>query len=594
MLDYLYLAAVLAMAIWLFWTRRIRPDMTAVMVMLLLVVPWPHPGGWRAVLPPEKGFAGFGSAAVLMIAGMFILGRSLVRTGAAEAIGLRILRAVSGHEWLLQLAVLVLATFASMFINDTTVVLILLPLIAGICREKNLSPSRYLLFAAYGSLLGGQWTLIGTRSNILISDFLRNHTGHGIGFFAFTPLAAAVFAGSAVFLMLVGRHLLPDHRPSLPHDLMKEFLTEVDVPEESGAIGQRPGAVDALTAEGVAVVAHLRDGRPVPDWSLLAAGDVLLVRGTVENIGGLIKSSDFRVVEESTLDDTALESVDLVTVEAVVPVNSPFVGLTLERASRRGRFGIPVVGLARHGHPVGTRIMDSVLEGGDSILLLGSAADVALLRERPGLLVLQDRDFPALGRRKAWTTAALLAGVVALAVSGLLAPSISIPIAAMLAILLGSITWRGAYESIDWPTLVTLGAMISFGTALEESGAATAIADLAVRYVSGGGAVILLAGLLLVAILFTQVIENAAVAIIMAPIAWQVAQATGLNPRPVMVALAVCISAGFSTPVAHESTILVLGPGQYEFRHYLLIGGALTVITWVTVTLLTPVLLGLR
>ncbi|MGH7657342.1 MAG: SLC13 family permease, partial [Gemmatimonadales bacterium] len=434
----------------------------------------------------------------------------------------RLLRAASGNEWLLQLTVLLMATVSSTIINDTTVVLIFLPLIMGICKEKGLSPSRYLLFAAYGSLLGGQWTLIGTRSNIIISDFLRLHNGDGIGFFAFSPVASAVFAVSAVFLMLVGRRFLPEAIPALSRDVMKEFLTEVDVPAGSSAIDQRLEEVSPFADEGVAVAALIRKGRRLPLYTRLRAGDVIIVRGTVDHIGTLIKSSDFRVVEESKLDEKALQSADLVTVEAVLPTNSTYVGRPLNQIPVRRTYGLTLVGLARHGRPVETRIMSTTLEAGDSILFLGGAEEIARLRENPGLIVLEDQPFTAIGRRKAWTIALLLAGVIGLAVSGLLTPTISIPVAAMLAILLGTISWRAAYESVDWPTLVTLGAMISFGTAMEQTGAAEGIADFAVRYFAGVTPVFLLAGLLLIAILLTQVIENAAVAIIMAPVAYQV------------------------------------------------------------------------
>ncbi|MGH8496999.1 MAG: SLC13 family permease [Gammaproteobacteria bacterium] len=589
--EYAYLGVALAGAMYLFWSQRLRTDMTALLVMLAMIVPWPHPDGdWRGVLEPAEGFSGFGSAAVIMIASMFVLGASIVQTGAAEALGLKLLRAVAHSEWRLQLAVLAVATAISTFVNDTTVVLILLPLIVTLCKERQLSPSRYLMFAAYGSLLGGMWTLIGTRSNIIMSDFLLQETGSGIGFFDFTPIAAAVFVCCALFFMLVGRHLLPAQMPVLSRDVMKEFLTEVDVPEGSEAAGQRLGDLEAFARDKLTVVLLLREGRRVPRASELREGDALIVRGSAERIGELVKSADFKVREESKLDEKALQSVDLVTVETVLPVNSRYAGYTLSHIPFRRNYGMTVLGLARHGKPVAERVMDTRLEGGDSLLLLGSAEDVERLRDNSALLVLQEESFPAIGKRKAWTTGILLLGVIVLAVSGVLSPTISIPLAAVCAVLLGCISWRGAYEAIDWPTLVTLGGMISFGVALEKTGAAESLARATVDLFSGVDAIYLFAAMLLIAILLTQLIENAAVAIIMAPVAFEVAQATGLDPKPMLIAIAICVSAGFSTPVAHESTILVMGPGQYQFKHYLMIGSVLAVITWIVATVLTPML----
>jgi di/tricarboxylate transporter len=233
---------------------------------------------------------------------------------------------------------------------------------------------------------------------------------------------------------------------------------------------------------------------------------------------------------------------------------------------------------------------DTILRAGDSLLFLGSSDDVERLKRNSGILLLDTKSFPAVGMKKAWTVSALLLGVIVFAITGTLEPAITIPLAGAGAVLFGCISLRNAYEAIDWPTIVTLGGMIPFGIALEKTGAAATIANLVVNGLEGHMPVIILGALLLIAIVFTQILENAAVAIIVAPIAFQVAQALELNPKPLMIALGICVSAGFSTPVAHESTILVMGPGQYQFRHYLLVGSALAVFTWIGATLLTPVI----
>ncbi|MGH7993356.1 MAG: SLC13 family permease, partial [Limisphaerales bacterium] len=180
-LDYVALGVILAVALFFFWTQKLRTDITALLVTLALIIPWPHPDGhWRSILTYQEGFSGFGSVAVIMVTAMFVLGAAMVRTGAAEGLGGRLFRICAHSEPLLQFAILGTSTLFSMFMNDTTVVLVFMPLIMAVCKERNLSPSRYLLCAAYGSLLGGQWTLVGTRSNIIISDFLLQRTGTGL------------------------------------------------------------------------------------------------------------------------------------------------------------------------------------------------------------------------------------------------------------------------------------------------------------------------------------------------------------------------------------------------------------------------------
>jgi di/tricarboxylate transporter len=414
-----------------------------------------------------------------MIASMFVIGAALVQTGAAEAIGLRLLRRVAGREWWLQMSVLGLATGMSMFVNDTTVVVVLMPLVVGVCRENDLPPSRYLLLAAFGSLLGGQWTLIGTRSNIILSDYLRQRGEGGIGFFDFTPTAAAVFVVSAAFIFFFGRRWLPATRTSVDSSKMTEFLTEIAIPEGSQAIEMSINDV-ALFREGqLRLVAVVRDGRRVFP-GVLRAGDLILVRGTAEQIGQVVKSSDFTVQDEANLDRAALAKVDLVTVEAVISPSSYYVGATLDQLALSHRFDVTVLGIERRGQRLTDRVMSTPLAHGDVVLLLGRAEDVERLGATRDLVFLEERTFPAIGTAKASIVVGLMGAVIASSIAGLLAPTISIPLAATLAILFGCISVRAAYLAIDWPTLVILGGMIPFGLALEKSGAAELIAALVV------------------------------------------------------------------------------------------------------------------
>jgi di/tricarboxylate transporter len=589
MADQVYLAFVLSAALYLFWTQKVRTDVTAVMLMLSLAVPWPHPdGSVRPILTYSEAYSGFGSAAVIMIGAMFVIGSAIVQTGVTETLGLRMLRRVADREWQLQLSVLGVATVISMFINDTTVVLIMLPLIMSICREWGLSPSRYLLLAAYGSLLGGQWTLIGTRSNILISDYLRVRDGEGIGFFDFTLVAAAVFLAAAVYLMLIGRRLLPDRPPVFSRFATKEFLTEVVVPEGSAAVGHRLDTVEPFNRRKLTVVALLRGGARVSRWAELEGGDVIIVRGTVDTIGELIKSPDIKVREEVDLDESTLASAELVTVEAVLPPYSDFSGSAVNEAAFNRDYGVTVVGMARHGKPIGERIMHTRLEFGDSLLFLGTREEVDRLRENTHLILLEEQTFAAIGRKHAWIMLGLLAAIIVCSATGIAAPGLVIPLAALGAVLFGCIGLRSAYNAIDWPTIVTLAGIIPFGLALEKTGAAEQLASFLVDTFSGLGPLFVLGAILLVAVVLTQVIENAAVAVILAPVAYEVAQVTGLESKSILVALAIVVSAGFSTPIAHESTILVMGPGRYEFKHYMSVGGALAALTWLVATLVTP------
>ncbi|MBI1849463.1 MAG: SLC13 family permease [Planctomycetes bacterium] len=595
MADYVALAAIVATALYFFWTQKLRTDVTALLVTLSLVVPWPHSihGDWRSILTTTEGFSGFGSPAVVMVTSMFVFGGAMVRTGAAEGVGGKVFRLCARNELLLQAAVLVTTTIFSMFINDTTVVLVFLPIILAVCKEKNLSPTRYLLCAAYGSLLGGQWTLIGTRSNIVISDYLRSRTGAGLGFFDLTAVAAVVFVGCVIWFLGWGRKFLPRATPDddAERKLAREYLTEVMVTPKSGTIGKTLGELPWSNRSDLAVLMVIRGESRLPahGWLSLEPGDVLVVQGPVPTIGDLLKSPDFQLKAELEINRQTLQSVDLVTVEAIVPLHSDYVGRSLDDVDFCEAYGFSVMGISRHGRTIRERPMATPLEFSDSLLMLGHKSSLERLRRNSSLIVIGDQPFPAVGKQKALVTLALLLGVILTTSLGVLSAAVSIPLAAMIAILLGCIKIKDAYESVDWQAVVTVAGMIPFGVALEKSGAADRLAHAIASGLSGIGTTATMGALLLATVGLTQIIENAAVAIITAPIAFELAKSAGADPRPFMVGLAICVSSAFCTPVAHESTILVMGPGRYEFKHYLRVGGVMAILTWLTATLVSPI-----
>lgn len=599
MADHIALATILAAALSLFWRQKPRSDVTALLVTLALILPWPHPHGqWRSILTYQEGFSGFGSVAVVMVVSMFMFGGAIVRTGAAEYLGKKLFRWCARREPLLQAAVLTVTTAASMFVNDTTVVLIFMPLILGVCKERNLSPSRYLLLAAYGSLLGGQWTLIGTRSNIVISDYLARQqqaaeqTVVGLGFFDFTPIAAVVFAACAASFFCYGRKLLPTAvaGEAEAEELAREYLTEAKVTPESSIVGKTLGQLDWTKRADLSVLEVIRgdDRMPARKWLKLQPGDVLVMQGPAPVIGELLKSPDFQLKEEVRIDATMLRSMDLVTVETLLAPRSDYAGRSLEQVDFSRDYGFTVMGISRHGKTIHERPMSTRLSFGDSLLLLGSLAGVDRLARNPNLIILGQRAFLPVGKTKALLTIALLAGVIATAVSGVLSPAVSIPLVAMLVILFGCVKVEDAYKTVDWQAVVTVAGMIPFGVALEKTGAATGLAHGIVGALAGIHPTVVLGAILLLAVVLTQLIENAAVAIILAPLAYQVAKETGADPKPFMVGLAICVSSAFCTPIAHESTILVMGPGRYEFKHYLRVGGLMALLTWLVATLITP------
>ena len=363
------------------------------------------------------------------------------------------------------------------------------------CKEKNLSPSRYLLLAAYGSLLGGQWTLIGTRSNIVISDYFARQqhaageTVVGLGFFDFTRIAAVVFAACAASFFFYGRKLLPTASAgeAEAEELAREYLTEATVTPESSIVGKTIGQLDWAKRADLTVLEVIRgeDRMPASKWLKLQPADVLVMQGPVPVIGELLKSPDFQLKEELKIDVKMLRSMDLVTVEALLAPRSDYAGRSLEQVDFSRDYGFTVMEISRHGKTIHERPMSTRLGFGDSLLLLGSVAGVDRLARNPNLMILGQRSFLPVGKTKALITMALLAGVIATAVSGLLSPAVSIPLVAMLVILFGCMKVEDAYKTVYWQAVVTVAGMIPFGVALEKTGAPTELAHWIVGALAG-------------------------------------------------------------------------------------------------------------
>ncbi|MFM1873168.1 MAG: hypothetical protein RL398_2590, partial [Planctomycetota bacterium] len=474
----IYLLLVLLLALASFYLQRLRPDVTALLVMLSLLLPIvPHDDGLRAILTPTEGFHGFGSPALIMVAAMFVLSAAMVRTGAADLLGGRILALGATSELRFQLTVLAVVTAFSAVINDTTTVLVWMPPVMAICRERGYAPSRVLILLAFGSLLGGQWTLIGTRSNIILSDYLREQTGQGLGFFSFTPIAASVFGACLLWFLAFGRRALPtaERRPSLESRYeVAEFLTETMAQPDSGYVGKTLAELD-LPARDVTVLQVIRGSQFVPPNPSvrIQAGDVLVIQGRVTSITDVLRTPGLSVREELRIDDKTLRSADLRMVEAILPPDSSLLRQSLRDVDFHHRYGISPLAISRAGRSIRERPLAEPLRSGDSLLFVGHDAELDRLKKyNRDLLVLEAKSLKAAGRGQAYAVIGLMAAMVLTGALGILPPAVAIPCAAMLAILFGLVGMASAYRAVDLQSLVIVGAMIPFGEALTKTGTA--------------------------------------------------------------------------------------------------------------------------
>ncbi len=593
--ELLYLTCALVLFLVAVYGRLLRIDLAAVLLMLSLVVPWrpSEEGPWEGILSVQEGFSGFGSTACVMIVAMFVLSAAMERTGAAAILGRRVLDAASKTQGTLLLGILLVVSLFSAVVSDTTSVLVWMPMVLAVCRERQFPATRFLMPLAFAALLGGQWTLIGTRTNVVVSDFLRTQTGEGLGFLSFTPIALVNWAVVAAFLVLFGHRLLPkgrEERSLADRYEVTEYLTEVMATPAAQMVGRTLGELDLGSAKGVRVLGIIRGEERLPpsDWLQIQSGDTFIVQGRISQISAFLALPGIEVKQEMRLKDTTVRSVDLRMVEALVAPNSGLEGRSIESVDFHKRYGLSVLAIGRLGRPLAGRPLSQRLLVGDSVLLVGHEEMIKEMRRDPDVLMLESRDLPVVGRSRAWLLVALLVAMVLCAATRIVDPALAVVLAATGTVLTGCIGMRSAYEAIDWSVVFVLGGMIPFGLALEETGGARGIADWVVAAMGGWGVHAVFGTFLLIVLILTQVIENTAVAIVLAPVGYRIALNSEANPVPFLLGMALVASAGFSSPMAHECPLLVMGPGGYRLRNYLVLGIPAALLTWGVVTLGVP------
>ncbi|MCL4741122.1 MAG: anion permease [Phycisphaerales bacterium] len=570
MVDQVILGVGLVVALALFVWGRWRYDLVAMVTLLALVL--------AGVVAADRTFSGFGHPAVITVAAVLVVSRGLRNSGAVNVLG-RAMR-LAGESATGQAVTLTLVTaVCSGFMNNVGALAILMPVAVRMARSGGRSPSFVLMPVAFGSLLGGMTTLIGTPPNIIIASYRGDVAGTPYGMFSFTPVGAVVAVAGCVFCGLVGWRLLPKRDPASSAGALFDidaYVVELRVPKGSKAEGMTIGeASEAAAGDAVIVgIAHGDRRLAMPSRrERMAAGDVLVVEADAETIGTLTDALGLEPDGDRELREEMLGAEgEIVVVEAIVTPGGRIEGRSAAQIDLRRRSGINILGVAREGRRIGRRLRDIRLRGGDVLLLQGNQSALQQAFETLGLLPLAQRDL-AVGkpRRAALAVACFAAGILA-TVFGLAPVEVAFAASACAMLISRLLTLREAYEAIDWPVIILLGAMIPVGEAMETTGAAGLVAEGLLRVSSSLPPWGLLLGLMVVTMLLSNVINNAAAAVLMAPIAIGLAAGVGASADPFLMGVAVGASSAFLTPIGHQSNTLVMGPGGYRFGDYWRLG----------------------
>jgi di/tricarboxylate transporter len=584
-LEQLVVFGTLLGALVLFVWGKWRYDLVAMMALLVVTV--------TGIVEAEQAFMGFANPAVVTVAAVLVISRCLINAGLVDLIGSRIshLERPTVQVAVLCSVVLVL----SAFINNVGALALLLPVAIRLARKHGRSPSYLLMPLAFCSLLGGMTTLIGTPPNLIIANFRRQtEAAAPFGMFDFTPVGLGVALAGLAFIVLLGWRLTPQRtgqasREDLFH--IEDYLTEVRIPPGSSAIGKMLRELLQAAKADVVVVGFVRAGRRFTAPSgfvTLRGGDVLTLEADPESLKTFIDAYKLELEADEKLGPDVLRSDEISLVEAVVSENSPLENRTAKLLNLRWRYGVNVLAVARRGQRLSGRLGDIRFRVGDILLLQIPTNAVQETLSALGCLPLAERGL-RLGQPRRIALSVTLFGVaIALSATGLLTAPVAFAAAAVAMVLVRLIPLREVYQSIDWSIIVLLGAFIPVGFALETTGGAQLIAEGVLSLQERFSPAMLLGLITVVTMLLSSVINNAAAAVLLAPIGINVARGLGVSADPFLLAIAIGASCAFLTPIAHQSNTLVMGPGGYKFSDYWPMGLPLAVIV---VAVAVPLLL---
>lgn len=565
----------LGMALVLFIWDRIRYDLVALLSLFVLVV--------AGIVPSEQAFSGFGHPAVITVAAVFVISRSLQYSGVVDLIGQKLGEA--SQRMVIQIALLSgIVCLASAFMNNIAALAILMPVALHLARKAGKSPSYYLMPIAFASILGGTMTLIGTPPNIIIATFRADITGEAFGMFDFTPIGLSLSMAAVAFIVLVGWRWIPKRTAQDKDEVLfqvKNYVTELKIPESSKLKGISIREINNLAGTNVVVLSIIRQNQSlqVPDVEeQVRGGDILLVEADTDDLKLLVDKAGIELAGNKEIGAQGMEPHEINTLEAVVMNGSPLAGKTAISIGLRSEYNINLLAVARHEKQIWQQIGEHRFQEGDLLLLQGSSSGMRQFINNMRCLPLASRGLQLGKPRKIIYALSIFILAIASVVAGLLQVHIAFSVAAVVMLLSGLLPLKDMYTSIDWPVIILLGAMIPVGVAFESSGGAGYVSHQLLRLGGEVPAWFFLGLIMGITMLLSNVVNNAAAVILMAPVGIQVAAATGLSIDPFLMAIAIGGSCAFLTPIGHQSNTVVMGPGGYKFGDYWKMGLPVSII----------------
>lgn len=571
---------LLVVAVILFATEKLSVDIITFILLIVLIL--------SGILSPEEAFSGFSSDYIIILASIFVISGTLTETGVLDKIGSKMVKLVHKRKKLLLINATIVPGIISAFMNNTTVTALFIGPFMSVSKRLGISPSKVLMPLAFSSIIGGTCTLIGTSTNVAVSSALPQYGLETIGLFEITPIGLILFAVGAAYMILIGHLFIPERQKvgATEDEHLREYFSEIFIDSDCSLVGKK--IADSGLKKHFEIKRIIRNGNPlkVKEDTIIEKEDIYLV---IANSEQLVKLKEIKgVVIRSEIKESGSEANSKIRLaEILITPKSSLVKKTIRESDFSSLYKIVVLAIHRMDEEIKNKMGDIKLQSGDLLLVQGSTENISKLRDESDFIVLEDFKPRLFLEKKGYITIGIFIAAVLIGSMDIFPLSVAFMIAGLVAVLFGIITPEKAYRYIDWRLLVLIGGMSAFGLAMKKSGASEFLANLIVKVSQPFGVYFILAAFVLLVVILTQPMSNAASALVVLPIAIETAKQLSVSPKSFAIAIMLGASVSFITPL-EPASILVYGPGKYKFRDFIIIGFPVTLVMVAIIVALVP------